>query len=453
MSGKRVSATAALAGLCLCLVAAGMRQWVGGADSRQSVEPTGPAEVASAGALRASGFIEADQVAVSSELGGRVISIHVGQGDQVVEGQTLVQLDDRMLRAQAEVAQAALELATVRLEAAVAGVRPERIHRAEADVALAQAARDGTYLALLAAMALRDNQQELGAEIAWAESQAVAGEHRLVEAVALKDAAEIASREFHSQVERLQNAKDKLEHIPEQFRPKLPGIQLESHLLPNEYWKSWVGVNSAQASLDGVRDSLEKLCAVRDEAQGLSAQIDNLRAQHLALQARADAAQGQLDALSSGATKEQLAVLEAGVEQAESSAAVLSRMHEKQEITAPLAGLVQEVAIHEGELAAPGATLLVIGGPGQVTLTVYVPENRLGAIALGQRVDVSVDGTPAQTFAGSVTGIGHEAEFTPRNVQTADERVNLVFAVDISIANPEGRLKPGVPADAVIWLD
>jgi HlyD family secretion protein len=81
---------------------------------------------------------------------------------------------------------------------------------------------------------------------------------------------------------------------------------------------------------------------------------------------------------------------------------------------------------------------------------VYVPEDRLGQVHVGQRVEVGVDSFPDRSFGGRVVAIAHEAELTPRNVQTQEERVNMVFAVDVSISNPDHALKPGLPADAVI---
>jgi len=85
-----------------------------------------------------------------------------------------------------------------------------------------------------------------------------------------------------------------------------------------------------------------------------------------------------------------------------------------------------------------------------VTLTIYVPQDQLGRVNLGQDVRVEVDSFPDQVFRGTVFAIADEAEFTPRNVQTEEDRVNMVFAVDVSIPNPEHKLKPGVPADATI---
>lgn len=83
-----------------------------------------------------------------------------------------------------------------------------------------------------------------------------------------------------------------------------------------------------------------------------------------------------------------------------------------------------------------------------VTLEVFVPQNRIGQVQLGQPVQVTLDAFPGRSFEGRVMRIGDEPEFTPRNVATAEERLNTFYAVRIRLENPEGLLKPGMPADA-----
>jgi multidrug resistance efflux pump len=168
-------------------------------------------------------------------------------------------------------------------------------------------------------------------------------------------------------------------------------MQLDFNLIPNAYWKAWVGVNTAQAGLDGARAALSDLYAMRDNPQELNAQADAAEAQYRAAQAAVGMAQAQVDALRAGATEEEIAVTEAQVEQAQAGLDSLVILRAKQTIFAPVGGLVLEQSIHEGELAAPGATLLTLGDLGEVTLTVYVPEDRLGQVYIGQRVEVRVD--------------------------------------------------------------
>jgi multidrug efflux pump subunit AcrA (membrane-fusion protein) len=280
-----------------------------------------------------------------------------------------------------------------------------------------------------------------------------AAQAALSQAVSLKDAAEIAHDGYWDAKKALNEAAQELEKIPEPLRPALPGLPLEANLIPNAYWKAWVGVNTAGAACDGAVLALNDLYAMRNNPQELQAQVDEAEAQYQAAEAVVQMAQAQLDALQAGATDEEIAIVEAQVEQAQAALDGLIALHGKLTIAAPLGGLVLERSIHEGELAAPGATLITLGDLDKVTLTVYVPEDQLGKVLIGQEVEVRVDSFPERAFIGTVVAIAHEAEFTPRNVQTQEERVNMVFAVDVSIPNPDHALKPGLPADAVIVVE
>ena len=118
------------------------------------------------------------------------------------------------------------------------------------------------------------------------------------------------------------------------------------------------------------------------------------------------------------------------------------------QLLAPSGGVILERMVHEGELAVPGAALFTLADLDEVALTVYVPEAELGQVALGQEVEVNVDAYD-ELFPGQVSHIASEAEFTPKNVQTQEERVHMVFGVKIRLENPEHLLKPGMPADAL----
>ncbi len=448
MKGKRIALIVVVA-LAVVVAAAGIAL----ATSRTGwplisgqILPSG----AQADGLTASGFIEAEEVTVAPELGGRVVELLVKEGDDVETGQVLTRLDGTLLEAQIGVAQAALDVAQAGLAQAQAGVRPEQIRQAEAALAQAEAGRDGAFQAWQDVIAIRDNPQDLDAQIVQVRAQVAAAEAALAQATAWKDAAEIAADAYHEGMAELQEAKEELQKIPKEFRPSLPGLQLDVHLVPNAYWKSWVGVNTAQAGLDGARAALANLYAIRDNPQESNAQVDAMEAEYNGAVAAVEMAQAQLDAMRAGATEEEIAIAEAQVEQAQASVESLTVLRDKQTLIAPVGGLVLELNIHEGELAAPGAAMLVLGDLDHVTLTIYVPEDKLGLVRIGQEVQVGVDSFPGRLFTGSVVAIANEAEFTPRNVQTQEERVNMVFAVDVRIPNPDHALKPGVPADAVI---
>ena len=141
--------------------------------------------------------------------------------------------------------------------------------------------------------------------------------------------------------------------------------------------------------------------------------------------------------------------MEAQVTQAKAVLDSLLTRRAQMVIAAPIDGTVVSVSTHEGEIAAKGATLVTIADLSTVHLTVYLPETQIGAIHLGQNVQVSVDSFTDRLFDGTVSHIASSAEFTPRNISTKEERVNLVFAIQVDLANADAVLKPGMPADAV----
>ena len=116
-------------------------------------------------------------------------------------------------------------------------------------------------------------------------------------------------------------------------------------------------------------------------------------------------------------------------------------------VHSPLAGLVLYRHVEPGEIASAGAPLVTVIDPEHLQLTVYVPEDRYGRIQMGQVLPVTVDSFPGETFQGTVTHIAEKAEFTPRNVQTTDNRKTTVFAIRLDLAPSGGKLKPGMPAD------
>ena len=138
------------------------------------------------------------------------------------------------------------------------------------------------------------------------------------------------------------------------------------------------------------------------------------------------------------------------MKQAEASLVALRFQRDQHTLVAPLDGWVVEQPAHEGEMATPGATLLNLADLSNLTLTVYVAEPNVGQVAIGQTVQVFVDAFPGQPFTGHIILISDKAEFTPKNIQTKEERANTVFAVKIKLDNPDQQLKPGMPADAVL---
>lgn len=132
---------------------------------------------------------------------------------------------------------------------------------------------------------------------------------------------------------------------------------------------------------------------------------------------------------------------------AEAALRVVTVQQDKLTLRAPTDGVVLTRAIEPGEVAMPGAPLLLVGKPDALWITVYVAEDRLGGIDVGDEAEVRADAYPRDVFDGTVAHIDDKAQFTPRNVQTAAGRKATVYGVRLDVANKRDRLKPGMPAD------
>jgi HlyD family secretion protein len=142
-----------------------------------------------------------------------------------------------------------------------------------------------------------------------------------------------------------------------------------------------------------------------------------------------------------------LEAAQAFVSQTQAELELINLQIKKMTVYAPIDGVVLNRIIEPGEVVQPGATVMTIGQLSPLKITVYIPEDRYGEITLGQTAQVSVDSFPGQEFPASVVHIADQAEFTPRNVQTVEGRRDTVFAIELSIENPQYKLKPGMPAD------
>jgi HlyD family secretion protein len=173
-------------------------------------------------------------------------------------------------------------------------------------------------------------------------------------------------------------------------------------------------------------------------------------AAELARRQREQAAQ-QLALLERGARPEQVAAARARVAEAEAAVAALDAALAKTRLAAPFGGIVTLRHREPGEIVAPGAAVVTLMNPDDRWVRIYVPENRLGRVALGQRAAIVSDSFPGRSYEGEVAFIADEAEFTPKTVQTTEERVRLVYAVKVRITGDAAlELKPGLPADVTL---
>jgi HlyD family secretion protein len=368
----------------------------------------------------------------------------------------LVRFDTALLQAQLEQTQAALELAQRSYDLVVSGTPQEQ----------RQAAVTAARLELeSAAQALDDLNEKAGLAAAQAEQRVAAADKARDQA---SDRLESLIGEADPEdIERAQAevviANDRLKKAREDYDRYL---KYQDKNVSRAIMQ--IKVADAQTALDAKVTRLNNLlghanqievtlaeadvklaeAALADAHRELEKVIDGPDPEALTLaQDRLAAAQARLEAAEAGPTAEQLAVAKAQLDAARAAVEVIQVQMGKLLLAAPMDGIILTRSVEPGEFVSPGVPLLALARLDELSITIYVPEDHYGTISLGENARVSVDSFPGETFEAAVVHIASQAEYTPRNVQTAEGRRTTVFAVKLAIENPEGKLKPGMPAD------
>jgi HlyD family secretion protein len=414
----------------LLAIAAGAGYWWFATDG-ESIRAQLPQPNAQATDIVGSGTIEADQIAITSQLGGRITDIKVDEGDEVQAGELLLQLDTTDYLAQQRELEAALAAANANLDEVESGPRPEEIAIAEAKLQEAIAAEKAADAVWQQAKILAANPQELetqldqmNGQLAIAESDVEGAETQLKMAEIDRDEA-LRNQSNHAALTQQEIAQKQVDAASAQLQ-------------------------MAQTQRDGVKENVQQMEKMVSFPVQLIVLANQAGASYHLTQAGIVIAEANLAVASAGPRQEEIDVAAAQVQQAEAALAKVQVYLDLLTLTAPQQGVVSQRPCQVGELAAPGAELLTLADLEQVKLTVYIPETQIGRVQEGQTAHVYIDAYPDQVFEGTVSYIAPEAEFTPKNVQTKEERVNLVFAVKIRLDNPNHRLRPGMPADAHI---
>lgn len=182
-------------------------------------------------------------------------------------------------------------------------------------------------------------------------------------------------------------------------------------------------------------------------------QFDEISAKYEITKSQLRQAEEKLRKLKNFARPEELSAAKAKVNQAEAALNLIKKTISDCFVTAPTAGVVTNQLVEIGEMVVPQSSLFKISNLSNAEIYVYVQETDLGKLNLGDKAEIKIDTYPDKIYEGKITYISQEAEFTPKTIQTKDERTKLVFAVKVEAANNNFELKPGLPADVKIYLD
>jgi HlyD family secretion protein len=357
--------------------------------------------------LTASGTVETTEINVAPEIAGKIMAVNVQEGDTVHVGDLLVHFDDSILKDQRTIAAANLEMAKIALvqltsPAAIANVQ-KAIAQDRQDIDNAQQAYDNQKYFTTN----QDAVQNAHASLVLAQQ-------------ALEDA---------------QATYDDIKGDPNYDQDKAAAYQklYDAQLAYNSasyVYGLWTGkVDSEQLDIKAGTLSVAKAKLPEDQAL-----LDALNG-------------GSIPDNASGAGIVQLQQARIAVQLAQANLDLLDAQIAKTVVAAPVDGVVMTRNAEPGSVVNAGAALLTLGRLDELTITVYVPEDRVGEVSLGQNAEVAVDSFPGVVFKASVSYISDQAEFTPRNVQTVSGRKNTVFAIKLRLSDTSERLNPGMPAD------
>jgi HlyD family secretion protein len=348
-----------------------------------------------AGLIHASGRIEATEVTVGTKVSGRIEKLLVKEGDRVERGALLAEISSDEVRARWERAQAAVQVARRNLSRQAQNVEywDHKIRESETT--------------------LEFSRRQV--------------EEQILQAEASLGVATAALARAEANLDWWQKESSRLEDL---YRQGMVSTQALDNARSS--------LRAAVAEVDQLRREKDRARATLRLAQNGRLQIEVLEKQRqAALSMRAQSREAM------EAARMEMKMAEA---QAREAQAVLDDCR----IIAPISGTITAKIAEEGEVLAAGRPILTMVDLSDVYLKVYIPEAEIGKIRLGNPARIRVDAFPNRYFEAKVTYVNPEAEFTPKNVETKEERVNLVFAVRLTATNPQGLLKPGMPADGII---
>ena len=339
-----------------------------------------------------SGTIEADEIHIGSRVGGRIAAVLVQEGQPVRQGQALVRFEAYDLQSRRDEARASMAEAESNLKKLIAGSRPEEIAEVRAQ---AEAARMNLELA-------RNGPRKQEVDAAYQEMKAADADYEI--------------------------ARISLDRIQ-----KLAANGVASR---QDLDSATTTADRARARLESARQRYDLLRAgTRRE------EIDRAEEQFRQASARKEL-------VERGSRKEDIDAARAQVERLRATLAAIETQLGELEVTASAEAFVEVLRVRPGDIVAPGGPVATLIEVNRMWVRVFVPEPLVGDLSLDQEATVRVDS--GRTFPGRIENISTRGEFTPRNVQTREERTHQVFGVRVQITGDVGEVRPGMAADVII---
>ena len=389
--GKMIPATVLTVALgSFCMMSCGL--WKGGDEDK----------------IRISGNIEFTQIHIAFKTSGKLIEFPIDEGDEVTQGMILARLDMQQQQEQRIREQAALDVAETSLAQHLTSIEYSKASL-EADIlsreALLRQAKANLDQLLEGSRA--QEIREAGAAVNQAQSQYALAQEEWQRAQVLYSNDDISTSQYDQYRSRFTQTQAALQQAEQRLSLVQEGPRKED-------------IEAAGARVEQAEASVQQAEASRLEIKRKEQEVDTRRAQ--IAQARAQV--GVIDAIIADGT-----------------------------VTAPLDGIILEKSAEIGEVVAAGTTIATLGNINKPWLRGYIREQDHGRVKLGMKVRITTDSFPDKVYEGRLSYIASEAEFTPKQIQTPEERVKLVYRIKIEADNPQQELKLNMPASAEILLD
>jgi HlyD family secretion protein len=355
--------------------------------------------------IEASGHIEVTEVDMSFRSPGHVSRLFVEEGAQVRKGELLAELEQEPIQARRDQAFAAVQ----ELEARVASLSLAISIQQDVQDAEVKRAKAGVSAAGARYQSLKTGSRE----------------EEIAEAAAARD-----------------RAKTEWENQQVDFR-RIKDLYERKIVSPSQYDNSRTNAEAARAAYLAAEERY-KLVKAGPRIEAIQEGKANLAGSDAALSV-AEAGLREIEKM-----KLDLTALNAQLAQAKAALAIAEDDLNKSRLYAPFDAFVTVKDVEEKEFVQPGTPVLTVADLGEVWVKTYVPETELGRVRLGQHAEVLSDTFPGKVYRGKVTFISPEAEFTPKNVQTKEERVKLVYRIKVTLKNPNQELKAGMPVDVIL---
>lgn len=355
-----------------------------------------------------SGNVELQRVDIAFKMAGRLVERTVDEGDRVTRGMVVARLDRDQLLRQREREQAVLAAARAQLAQTETGLQFQRQNlQADLELRAADVSAAQSRLNEVRKGAREGEVQDAAAGVEGARAEFERAERDYERARSLRDNGDISQSQLDQYRSRFESARALLRQTQERLGLVKEGPRQET-------------VDANVATLARARAALK------------AGQANELELQRLA---------------------QEITARRADVEKAQAQIALVDSQLADTVAISPISGVVLVKSASVGEVLAPGTAVLTVGDLAHPWMRAYVGERDLGRVRLNSRVRVTSDSYPGKVYQGRVVFISQEAEFTPKQIQTTEERVKLVYRIKIEIENPGQDLKSNMPVDAEILLE